>query len=117
MSSKVESFQDLIVWQKAHKLAQDIFTAKFSKGGKFLGELTKERILDIPSNIAIGFKKRNKKAKVHFYREALVALEEVNYLFILAKDLDCLKNAATYSEELENINGHIRRLIRSNLNK
>ena len=115
MNTKVESFQDLVVWQKSHKLAQSIFKSKFTgKEGKALAEILTVRIIAIPSNLAIGFKKRGKKAKIHYYREALTALQDVSYLFLLAKDLECLKNMDDMSEDLETIERMIKRLIRLN---
>jgi four helix bundle protein len=115
---KIETFQDLVVWQKAHGLLQQIYqkTVKFPKK-----ELTgivpqiREAAIQIPINIALGFKKRSKKAKVHYYRSALDSIEEIRYLIILADDLGFYKDALDTLEEFEIIEKMLKRLIRSNI--
>ena len=114
---KIESYRDLIVWQKSHELAQTLYkeSAKFSKKEyASLAEQIRESVSLIPINIAIGFKKRSKKVKIHFYRTALSAIEQTTYFVILTNDLGLSKSAETILEECETIEKMLRRLIRSN---
>ncbi len=85
-----KSFEDLIVWQKAHqwviatyKLA-DGFPSKERFG--LTSQLTRAAV-SVPANIAEGFKKRGRLDKSRFYNIAQGSLEESRYYLILAKDL------------------------------
>jgi len=113
---KIESFRDLIVWQKSHELVLDVFrlTARFPKKDQaYLFTKTRDTALIIPANIAAGFEKRGKKAKVHFYRLALTEMEQIRYMIILAEDLGYYKDSAAFFEKCENIEKMLKRLIRS----
>jgi len=115
VTTKVETYRDLIVWQKSHELSLELFKSRLSKK-EFDTLATKIRDVctTIPSNIAVGFNKRSKNAKLHYYRTALNSLEELEYLLLLANDLGMLKNYETLMETLESISHMLRRLIRSN---
>jgi len=67
------TFQQLIVWQKAH---QFVLTAQFRRAA-----------ISIPANIAEGFKKRGRPDKARFLNIAQGSVEECRYFLILAKDL------------------------------
>jgi len=116
MGKKIESFRDLIVWQKSHELVLDIFqlTSKFPKKDQsYLFTKARDAALVIPTNIAIGFNKRGKKTKVHFYRIALTEIEQLRYMIILAVDLGFFKEAGSILEKCVNIEKMLKRLIRS----
>jgi len=114
-TKKVESYQDLVVWQKSHDLALDLFKTKFGKkDDPVLISKLRETAIIVPTNISIGFKKRNKKPKVHYYRAALTGIEELEYLLVLAKDLELIKDIDTMLEELETTERMLKRLIRAN---
>ena len=115
ISRKVESFQDLVVWQKSHQLAIELSKFKISKKeNESLVNMIRDAVILIPLNISIGFRKRSKKAKLHFYRLALTSLQELAYLLILADDLEYIKNYDELKEESETIDRMLKRLIRSN---
>ena len=85
-----KSFQELIVWQKAHQLSLSIykFTDNFPKSEIYGLTLQLRRAaVSIPANIAEGFKKKTKPDKARFMNIAQGSLEECRYYLILAKDL------------------------------
>ncbi|MDI6762661.1 MAG: four helix bundle protein [Thermodesulfobacteriota bacterium] len=88
--SPAKSFQDLIVWQKAHHFILSIykFTENFPKSETYgLTLQLKRAAISIPANIAEGFKKKTKPDKARFMNIAQGSLEECRYYLILAKDL------------------------------
>jgi four helix bundle protein len=85
-----KSFQDLIVWQRAHEFVLGVY--RISKGfprEEIYGLTSQFRraAVSIPANIAEGFKKRGRPDKVRFMNVAQGSLEECRYYLILAKDL------------------------------
>jgi four helix bundle protein len=115
MDKKIESFRDLIVWQRSHELViQLIKDTKFSKSEQVtLARRLYEEATQIPTNIQLGFTKRGKRNKIHYYRGALISIERVKYLIILATDLNKLKNSTEKMDLLENVERMLKRLIRS----
>lgn len=89
------SFQDLIVWQKAHEFTLDVYqlTKGFPKHELYgLTSQFRRAAVSIPANIAEGFKKRRRPDKGRFMNIAQGSLEECRYYLILARDLgycDC----------------------------
>lgn len=85
-----KSFRDLIVWQKAHQLAIEIYkmTKLFPQEEKFgLVSQMRRAAVSIPANVAEGFAKRSIKDKSNFYNIAQGSLEELKYYIILSKDI------------------------------
>lgn len=85
------SFQDLIVWQKAHQFVLSTygFSNDFPKTEMYgLTSQLRRADVSIPANIAEGFKKRGSADKLRFLNIAEGSLEECRYYLILAKDLN-----------------------------
>ena len=85
-----KSFEDLIVWQKAHQLVLYVYkvTKDFPKNEIYgLTSQLRRAAVSVPANIAEGFKKRGKPDKARFMNIAQGSLEECRYYFILARDL------------------------------
>jgi len=85
-----KSFQDLIVWQKAHQLVLSIYQFSEAFPGKEMYGLTSQlrrAVVSVAANIAEGFKKTGKRDKIRFLNFAQGSLEECRYYLILAKDL------------------------------
>ncbi len=85
-----KSFQDLIVWQKAHQFVLSLygFTETFPKNELFgLTSQARRAAVSIPANIAEGFKKKTKPDKAKFMNIAQGSLEECRYYLILSQDL------------------------------
>ena len=88
MASK--SFEDLIVWQRAHEFVLAVYrlTAGFPRDELFgLTSQLRRAAVSVPSNIAEGFKRRGPRNKAHFYNLAQTSLEGLRYYFILCRDL------------------------------
>jgi four helix bundle protein len=78
------------VWQEAHALVLKVFEST----PKLPGEqqegiaLQMERAaVEVPKNIAEGFKRRGSRNKAHYYDLARTSLEGLRYYFILCRDL------------------------------
>jgi len=86
-----KSFEQLIVWQKAHQFVLGIyhFTENFPRHETYgLASQLRRAAVSIPANIAEGFKKRGRADKARFLNIAQGSLEECRYYLILAKDLN-----------------------------
>ena len=85
-----KSFEDLIVWQKAHAwvLSVYMYSSSFPGEEKFgLTSQLRRAAVSVPANIAEGFKKRGRADKCRFMNIAQGSLEECRYYLILARDL------------------------------
>jgi four helix bundle protein len=101
MRDPAKSFEDLIVWQKAHKLVISIyqFSENFPKKEVYgLTSQLRRAAVSIAANIAEGFKKRSQRDKVRFLNIAQGSLEEIRYYLILAKDLDYGNNCVLITQ-------------------
>jgi four helix bundle protein len=87
---KSKSFEDLIVWQKAHEFVLKVyeFTGKFPKEELYgLSSQFRRAAVSIPANIAEGFRKNGLKDKVRFYNIAEGSINECFYYIRLSSDL------------------------------
>ncbi len=92
--ARAKTFEDLVVWQKAHDLVINIYkmTTLFPTEEKFgLTSQMRRSAVSIPANVAEGFAKRGMKDKCNFYNIAQGSLEELKYYLILSKDLGYIK--------------------------
>ena len=84
------TFEDLVVWQKAHAWVLAAYRASESFPKNELYGLTSQfrrAGVSIPANIAEGFKKTGVADKRRFMNTAQGSLEECRYYLILARDL------------------------------
>ena len=73
LSKPARTFQDLLVWQKAHAfvLAAYKLTATFPKSETYgLASQMRRAAVSIPANIAEGFRRRSKADKARFLNMA-----------------------------------------------
>jgi four helix bundle protein len=85
------TFQDLIVWAKAHELVLRVykFTTAFPKQETYgLCSQMRRAAVSIPGNIAEGFRRHRRADKIGSMNIAEGSLEECRYYPILAQDLD-----------------------------
>jgi four helix bundle protein len=85
------TFQDLLVWQKAHQFVMGVYrySAGFPKVETFgLASQFRRAAVSVPANIAEGFRKAGRLDKVRFMNIAQGSLEECRYYLILARDLE-----------------------------
>jgi len=88
-SGRARTFENLDVWQFAHKLTLLVYreTSKLPPDERFgLVSQMRRAAVSVPANIAEGFKKRGPKDKVNFYNIAQGSLEELRYYLILTRD-------------------------------
>jgi four helix bundle protein len=120
MSEPARSFQDLIVWQKAHGFVVEIYkiTVNFPKTEMYgLTSQLRRAAVSIPANITEGFKKISKADKIRYYNIAQGSLEECRYYLLLAKDLgysDTSKLSAQAEEISKLLTAYISSLSKSN---
>lgn len=91
--AKINSFTEILAWQKAHQLVLEVYTVtkSFPKDELFcLTNQLRRAVISISANIAEGFKRKTYKDSDHFYNISEGSLEEVKYYLILAKDLGYL---------------------------
>ena len=94
MRSPARKFEDLIVWQKAHKFVISIYKANnsFPASERYgLNSQIRRAAVSIAAYIAEGFKKNGIADKIRFLNIAQGSLEETRYYLILSKDLGYLK--------------------------
>lgn len=108
MRQAARTFQDLIVWQKAHKFVLEVYklTGQFPKSEIFgLSSQFRRAAVYIAANIAEGFKKKGRADKAKFMNIAQGSLEECRYYLILAKDLEYgdMINATNQLEEVSKL--------------
>jgi len=114
--SKLESFRDLEVWQKAHRFVLGIYrlTKAFPDEERYgLISQMRRAAVSVPANIAEGFKRRGWGDKARFYNIAEASLEEVKYYLILAKDLGYAADTASLMTTAESVSQMLYRLIES----
>jgi four helix bundle protein len=112
------SYRDLIAWQKAKRVALDVyrFTRRFPKDEVYgLSSQMRRAAVSVPSNIAEGKGRYSQKEFVQFLFHARGSLLELQTQISIARDLDYLdsiafKNLESQTEELGRIlNGLINR--------
>jgi len=91
MREAAKSFQDLIVWQKAHQAVLDAYQfsqciPKIEQYG--LTSQFRRSVISVAAYIAEGFKKKGRADKVRFLNVAQGSLEETRYYLILIQDLE-----------------------------
>ncbi len=92
---KVQSFEDLIVWQESQNLAVSVYkvTKSFPADEQFgLTSQIRRASSSISANIAEGFGRRSQKDKQHFYTMAYGSLLEVKNFLYLTKRLEYLED-------------------------
>lgn len=85
-----KSFENLVVWQKAHAWVLSVYRLSESFPAKEIYGLTSQlrrAAISVPANIAEGFKKRGVRDKLRYFNIAQGSLEECRYYFILTRDL------------------------------
>src|SRR5437867_9077927 len=104
-SRPARTFQDLLVWQKAHRFVLDIYalTVAFPKQETYGLSLQMRRAaVSVPANIAEGFRRRGKADKARYMNMAEASLEESRYYLILAQDLG-YGNTTSLTTSLEEV--------------
>ena len=112
-----QSFQDLIVWQKAHEFVLGVYalTQFFPKAETYgLTSQFRRAAVSVPANIAEGFRKGSRTEKARFLNIAEGSLEECRYYLILVRDLKYTDSNTlpTLAEEIARLlNAYRRKLM------
>ena len=120
MGTPARSFQELVVWQKAHQFVLGVyrFTRGFPSDERFwLTSQLRRAAVSVAANIAEGFPKRGATDKVRFFNIAQGSLEETHYYLLLARDLGYGNREellALYDEVARMLNGYSSRILASN---
>lgn len=104
--SAARTFEDLIVWQKAHAFVLGVYaeTAVFPKIELYgLSSQMRRAAVSIPANIAEGFRRRGRADKVRMLNIAQGSIEECRYYLILARDLGYSRNGEQLAETLTEV--------------
>ena len=93
---KIESFEDLLVWQKGMEIVKQVYL--LSKEGELgrdfaLGDQLRRAAISIPTNIAEGFERASRKEYVNFLNFAKGSTGEVRSLLNIAFDLGYLESS------------------------
>lgn len=86
-----QSFEQLIVWQKAHQYVLSIYriTKLFPKDEIFgLVSQMRRAAISITANVAEGYTRIGSKDKLRFYNISQGSLEETRNFILLSKDLE-----------------------------
>lgn len=91
----MKGFRSLIVWQKSHQLALDIFnlTKDFPTSEQHtLTAQIRRASLSIPTNIAEGTGRKSPKERKFFFNIAMGSAHETEYLLIFSNDYGLISN-------------------------
>jgi len=93
---KIESFEDLLVWQKGMEVVKQVYL--ISKQGELgrdfaLRDQLRRAAISIPTNIAEGFERASRKEYVNFLNFAKGSTGEVRSLLNVAFELGYLESS------------------------
>jgi four helix bundle protein len=90
MTNRINSYKELIVWQKSIELVTDVYslTRNFPSEEKFgiVNQLNRA-IVSVPTNIAEGWGRGSSKNYLQFLRTSRGSLMEVETLILISKNL------------------------------
>jgi four helix bundle protein len=90
---EMKDFRELKVWEKSHRLALAVYkaTARFPKDELYgLTSQLRRSSVSVPANIAEGCGRGSNSELGRFLQIAMGSASELEYLFLLAHDLDFL---------------------------
>ncbi|MBK7183408.1 MAG: four helix bundle protein [Bacteroidetes bacterium] len=117
MNNKINSYKDLIVWQKSIALVTEIYklTKAFPAEEKFgiVNQLNRA-VVSIPANIAEGWGRESSKNYLQFLRVSRGSLMETETLLVISKNLNYIddENFRMISEKLDETGKILQGLIK-----
>ena len=113
---KMQSYKELIAYQKAYQLALDIYkaTKKFPKDELFgIVSQMRRSAVSVPCNIAEGYCRNHRKEYVQFLNIAFGSCGELEALLSLSKDLGylALNDFNRIDEQLKDVSRLLWKLI------
>lgn len=118
MITKIESYKDLIAYQKAYEVCLRTYEAtRAFPRQEMYGLVAQMRrcAISVPSNIAEGYRRKNRREYIQFLHIASGSCAELETQIRLAKDLHYLDpdHAQRLYESQEEVSRLLRGLIRS----
>jgi four helix bundle protein len=110
---KTRSYKDLIVYQKSYALCLEIYriTGEFPRAELYgLTSQMRRAAVSIPSNIAEGYRRRNRKEYMHFLRIAHGSCAELETQLALSTDLGFMPE--THGQEALAALDEVSRMLR-----
>jgi four helix bundle protein len=114
----MRDFKQLKVWEKAHRLALDVYraTREFPSEERFgLTIQLRRAAVSVPSNIAEGCGRAGNKELAHFMSMAAGSVSEVEYQLLLARDLGFVSKER--HQHLDGQTTEVRRMLNSFMKK
>jgi len=111
-----QSYQDLLVWQKAMSLVTDIYriTRRFPPEERFgLTSQVRRAAVSIPSNIAEGQARRTRGEFLQFLGHAKGSLAELDTQLRIAENLGYLHDSDTLFRDLSDVRRMLSGLVSS----
>jgi four helix bundle protein len=114
-----KTYEDLEVWQKAHRLTLDVYRVSSAFPREEVYGLTSQvrrSSASVPANVVEGFRRPTKADKVRFYQVALSSLDETHYHLRLAHELgyaDTIRLRVQIEEVGRMLNGYTQAIIAS----
>ena len=121
--SEIRIFEDLIVWQKAHKffldVVQDVSTFSPGMAGRVIANQVLRSAGSISANIAEGFGRRTGKEYTHYLIVARGSTTETLNWYLKCRDLRLIDSDVFTSRRamLEEILKMLNRMVSQQLNK
>ena len=109
---KIQTYKDLIVWQKSMELVKEIYllTEGFPKDELFgLTSQLRRASVAIPSNIAEGYLRNHKKEYIQFLSIALGSAAEIETQILICKSLAIYKRLT--SKKAENLVQEVMKML------
>ncbi len=113
---EIKTFRDLIAWQKAMRLAKEVYqaTSLMPDSERFgLTAQMRRAAVSISSNIAEGYGRESLSDYIRFLKTARGSLMELETQLILAQDLEFLRSSLGLSELLNETGRVLQGLIGS----
>jgi four helix bundle protein len=114
--SEIKTFKDLVAWQKAMKLATEVYeaTSMMPDNEKFgLTSQMRRAAVSVPSNIAEGYGRESLADYLRFLKTAGGSLMELQTQLILAEDLGFLRQTPALNDLLAETDRVLQGLIRN----
>jgi four helix bundle protein len=111
---KINSYKELIVWQKSMNLARLVYeaTKSFPKSETYglISQLRRSTV-SIPSNIAEGYARKSRKEYLQFYSIAYGSVLELETQVMLSKDFKYIETR--HFDEIMSLIGEVSKMLHS----
>lgn len=112
--SKVESFEDLIVWQEARELVKLVYQSFHQLKDYSFKDQIQRAAISIMNNIAEGFERGSNAEFIRFLNISKASAGEVRSMTYIAKDLDYITSEieTDIHNRARKLSGSIKNLIK-----